>query len=382
MIDPARLRRTCFDLVSVVSPTGDTLEVAELYARQLTEAGMDVDINRDFPQTPTIVATLAGNRPGPRIVLNGHLDTVPIAHEAPRLADGGATIYGRGSADMKGAMACAGEVARILKAGGADFPGEVVVVAIGLHEAPLGRGEDLIHLLRERGFKADAAIVLECGRHNLPLAHMGSATFEITISRPGIPTHELQTEPGMPHPLLAAGRIIAAIGARAEELKATDHELVGYETYFIGEVHGGDFYNRFPTTCRLVGTRRWAPGERFDAVEEEFEGLLAELARETGCRIDLDLRIVRDSYQLDRGHPLVTALRSAYEEVAGAELPIIGMKTVADAAIWTNDGGIPAVYHGPVGEGAHADVEYMPVAEMEKATAVYLATLRNLWAAS
>ena len=139
---------------------------------------------------------------------------------------------------------------------------------------------------------------------------------------------------------------------------------------------------RAATTCRIVGIRRWAPGETFDAVEEEFAGLLAELAEKTGCRIDLDLRVVRESYRMDRGHPLVTALRDAYAEVAGTELPIVGMKTVADAAIWTNDGGIPCVYHGPVGEGAHADIEYMPVVEMERATAVYLATLRRLWASS
>ena len=33
---------------------------------------------------------------------------------------------------------------------------------------------------------------------------MGQATLEITIARPGIVTHELETEAGMPHPILAA----------------------------------------------------------------------------------------------------------------------------------------------------------------------------------
>ena len=64
-------------------------------------------------------------------------------------------------------------------------------------------------------------------------------------------------------------------------------------------MHGGDFYNRFPTTCRLVGTRRWAPGNSLAAVEAEFRALLAQVAEETGCAIELDLRLVREAYEID-----------------------------------------------------------------------------------
>ena len=54
------------------------------------------------------------------------------------------------------------------------------------------------------------------------------------------------------------------------------------------------------------------------------------------------------------------------------------MKVVADAAIFAA-AGIPTVYHGPVGSGAHADVEYMEVPELVRATEVYLALLRRLF---
>jgi acetylornithine deacetylase/succinyl-diaminopimelate desuccinylase-like protein len=64
--------------------------------------------------------------------------------------------------------------------------------------------------------------------------------------------------------------------------------------------------------------------------------------------------------------------------VTGNTLEPVGRKVVADAAIWQAVGGIPTVYHGPVGSGAHADVELMPVAELVRATEVYLALLRRL----
>lgn len=372
-VDAARLRDLTLELVEVESPTGDTADVARLYARRLQEIGMEVELLTDaFPATPTVVGRLRGATPGPTIVLNGHLDTVPIPHEAPRIENG--SIYGRGSADMKGACAAAAEAVRVL--GEAPFAGEVVIVAIGLHEAPGGRGEDLKHLLAS-GFQADMAVVCELSGHNVAIAHMGQATAEITVSRPGMPTHELQTPKGTPHPLLAAARVVEAIRARNDELSANEHPLVGAETYFVGEVHGGDFYNRFPTTCRIVGTRRWMPGNTLEAVDAEYRELLAGVAAETGCEIELDLKLVRGAYEIDPEHPLLQALQASYRDVTGKELEPVGIKVVADGALFAA-AGIPTVYHGPVGSGAHADVEYMTVDELVRAAEVYVALLKRL----
>jgi acetylornithine deacetylase/succinyl-diaminopimelate desuccinylase-like protein len=376
-VDADRLRDLTLELVEVESPTGDTAEVSRLYGRRLEEYGLDVELLDDvFPATPIVIGRLRGGEPGPTVVLNGHLDTVPIPHDPPRLD--GDTIYGRGTADMKGALACAAEAARVLAQRG-SFPGELVIVAIGLHEAPDGRGEDLTYLLGEGGFTADLGVVCELGGPTLPVAHPGCATFAITISRDGMVTHELQTPAGTPNPNLVAARVAEAIRARTEELAADEHEWVGPETYFVGELHGGDFYNRHPVECRLVGTRRWTPGNTFAKVEEDFRALLAPIATESGCAIDLDLRLVRGAYEIDPEHRLAVALRAGYRDVTGKALPLTGVKLVADGAMF-NAAGIPTVYHGPMGTGAHGDVESIEVAELVRATKVYLALLERLWA--
>jgi len=182
--------------------------------------------------------------------------------------------------------------------------------------------------------------------------------------------------------VLVAARVIEAVRARNQELSAAQHPWVGAETYFFGEVHGGDFYNRHPATCRLVGTRRWAPGNTLDAVQAEYDALVAPIAAESGCAIDVRLKLVRDAYSIDPEHPLAVALREGYEEVTGEPLASTGVKVVADGAIFQAVGRIPTVYHGPRGEGAHADVESIAVDELVRSARIYLATLERLWAAA
>ena len=222
---------------------------------------------------------------------------------------------------MKGAAVGALEAARLLA--GQSFAGELAMIAIGLHEAPGGRPERTSTWLLGEGRLPGPtlAVVCELSGHDVAVAHMGQATVEITITRPGTPTHELLTPEGSAAPLLARPRGLVVDDPRVsrEELAAIEHPWVGAETYFVGEVHGGDFYNRFPSSCRIVGTRRWAPGNTLEAVEAEYRSLLDRIAAETGCTIELDLKLVRDAYSIEQAIiPLLArAAGRPYLEVTG-----------------------------------------------------------------
>ena len=85
-VNAERLRDRTLALVEVESPTGDTADAARLYAGWCEELGLEVELLDDvFPATPTVVARLKGGEPGPSVVLNAHLDTVPIPHDPPRI---------------------------------------------------------------------------------------------------------------------------------------------------------------------------------------------------------------------------------------------------------------------------------------------------------
>ena len=54
---------------------------------------MEVELlDERFPATPIVIRRLRGGEPGPTVVLNGHLETVPIPHEPPRVDGDPSTV--------------------------------------------------------------------------------------------------------------------------------------------------------------------------------------------------------------------------------------------------------------------------------------------------
>lgn len=376
-VDAGRLKDLALDLAAIASPTGHSRAVALVYAQRLRDCGLDTRVHHTFPSSPSVVGRLPGVGGGPTLQFAGHLDTVPIPHAAPAYRDG--VLYGRGVADMKGGLAAMAEAARIVRQNGVALKGDMLLTAFGLHEAPGGYGEGLSALIR-RGVYGDAAIVCETIGHCLPVAGKGMGIFEFTVRRAGGSIHELSRPTGEPNPIIYAARLVARLEERAAELAARTLPLLGHETIFVGMVQSGDFYNRLPASARIVGTRRHTPDKTFADVRNELGALAAAVQSEdaTGrISIELAFQPVRESFQLDPAEPLVALVRQAHVDLCGAELPLVGMATVADAPILIREAGIPAVYYGPWSDRAHADEEYIPLDELVQATKMYiLAALR------
>jgi acetylornithine deacetylase/succinyl-diaminopimelate desuccinylase-like protein len=265
------------------------------------------------------------------------------------------------------------EAARVIVESGVRLKGDLLLVAHGLHEAPDGHGEDLLDLVR-RGVKGDAVIITELASDTLPIVGLGQAAFDFTITRAGESSHELLTPPGTPHPILAAVRLVNLIQARHAELAKIPIPYVGPESFFVGIFQGGDFYNRWTNACKVVGTRRYGPENSYANVLAELRAMAAQVERETGAQVALNLIPVRDGFRVAENEALVVALRGVYREVTGRELPLVGSRMVGDAAIFTKEGKVPALYHGPGGTGAHADLESVPIAELVRAAKVYVLT--------
>lgn len=157
-VDGRRLADVLWSLVQLPSPTGRERRAAMAFAEMLAAAGAVVVLDEGIPESPNVIGRLRGLQPGPTFQLAGHLDHIDVAHQPPERD--GESICGRGAADMKGGLASIIEAVRVLAEGGSDFPGEVLVTAWGLHEAPTGDSSGLLNLIRRR-VVGDAALVAE-----------------------------------------------------------------------------------------------------------------------------------------------------------------------------------------------------------------------------
>ncbi|HZS87049.1 MAG TPA: M20/M25/M40 family metallo-hydrolase [Chloroflexota bacterium] len=373
-ISPARLLQTTYDFVSVASPTGDERAFSLAYAGYLRSIGLDVEMDEEFPDSPSVIARLRGRREHPLLQFDGHTDTIPTPHAAPSLDLGAGIVRGRGTADMKGGLAAVAEALRAVRAVDVALEGSVLVTAHGMHEAPLGDQRTIRSLIR-KGIKGDAAIVAEIGENFLTLAAKGMALFTIDISREGEPMHELEAPAALPHPLWAAGRLLALLDERRRELARQDLPLVGPETLFVGEVHGGDFYNRVPTTARVVGTRRFVAPRTFDDIEAEFASFCRTVEQETGTTVRCHLKHVGYPFSISADEPIVRCVRQAYRSATGQDLPTRGINMVGNASDLVGLGGVPAVYHGVNQSTAHSDDEYVVAGDLVRAARVYAASL-------
>jgi acetylornithine deacetylase len=338
------------------SGEGPAAEVVAAWAR---EAGLEVEVDEVQPGRPNVVVTSRGTGRGRALMLNGHLDTVSAGGmERPFEARiEGEQLYGRGSYDMKGAIAAA--LVAAARARDEGLPGDVVVACVIDEEYGSLGTERLV----ER-WNADAAIVCEPTDERIRIAHKGFAGFEIEM--PGRAAHGSRADLGV-DAIAAMGPVLTRLGELSDRLsREQGHPLLGPGSIHASLIEGGQEYSSYPARCLVTGERRLIPGESEADVVAELEALVA------GTAASFRLTFGRGPFEIpaDQGLPELVAA------AAGAD-GFHGIAFWTDAALLAG-AGIPTVLYGPAGEGAHADVEWVDLASLERCCDAYLAVARAL----
>jgi acetylornithine deacetylase/succinyl-diaminopimelate desuccinylase-like protein len=109
-IDEAYCRRLLEEMVSIPSVVNEEKELAEYVASELEALGLRPKLQMVEEDRPNVVALWSSGRPGPMLMLNGHLDTVPVCEGwstdpfKPIVKEDRSD--GLGALDMKGGLAC------------------------------------------------------------------------------------------------------------------------------------------------------------------------------------------------------------------------------------------------------------------------------------
>jgi acetylornithine deacetylase/succinyl-diaminopimelate desuccinylase-like protein len=373
LINRERLVSTVVELVKIRSITGDAGAVLNRLGEMLAAEGFKVERPAGgHPTAPAVAVRLDSGKPGRTLQFNGHLDTVHLPFVPPEVQND--RITGSGSCDMKGGTAAAVEALRILRDSGALTAGSVLFTAHELHEAPWGDGRQLEALIHE-GYAGDAVLIPEYLNAVIPVVGRGLATWKVTIRREGPPIHEVMRPAHEPSVIDAAAELIARLRQFSGYLAAKSDPEAGHETVFIGQVHAGEIFNQYPQECRLEGTRRWLPGARPQEVEQEFSGLVEQVAKRTKTTINVDFQIVRDGFRLDRDDPLVASFQDAHAAATGGRAVPFGAKPFCDDCnTFRAVGSVPGITHGPNAGGAHTLNEWVSIDDLVRIAHLYALT--------
>jgi acetylornithine deacetylase len=339
-------------------------QVARALCAILTEWGFRAELREAAPGRPNVVATV-GRPGGRRLMFNGHLDVVGVdgmTHAPFDAAERDGRIYGRGSCDMKAGIAAMCAAA----ARAADsIDGEIVIAAVADEEFESIGTQALV----DSGVRADAAIVTEPTRLCIMPAHLGFVWIDAEFH--GRAAHGSRWDLGV-DAIRHAGLFLAEMDRfDREELPTRRHPLLGRPSVHASLIEGGTGMSTYPEYCRVRIERRTIPGETADQSVDELRALRREGRSEfraTFSQLPSDVAV---------DAPIVRALEDALGET-GEEVRVEGMTAWTDAAL-LNAAGIPAICFGPGDiRLAHAAEEYVPVGEIERATAV-LERLARQW---
>ncbi len=359
-IDPEPIAATTLDLLRIWSPPGHEAGMADRMASELSDAGARVRLDREFPNSPSVIAEL-GAGDGPTIQWHGHLDAIDVEHTPPERRDD--LLVGRGAADMKGPDAAMVAAIRLLRAHGMPERGRVLVTLHGMHESG---GNEPLHALIARGIHGDAVITGELGGGTeLPIAGLGLTFWDIVIDRPGMSVHETVAEPGTIDPV-EVGRLLHAELAGLRERLAAAPLADPKPSLFVGKFVSGDYPNRLPVRADLAGTRRHDETSDLAAVAAELEALVDGVRRRTGAAIELRAVPIAESFSFDPDERIVGAMLDAHRDLFGGELRLVRAKVATNAVHFVREAGIPAVGYGPDPITNHSDHEQLAISELSR----------------
>jgi len=231
------------------------LELIDYAAEWLEQRGAHIKIWKNAEGTKAnCFATIGPDKPG-GVILSGHSDVVPVAGQdwstdPFRLCEKEGRLYGRGTCDMKGFVACALAMA-------SDFAGtnlrRPLHIALTYDEETgcLG-GQQLVKDLAASGFSPSACIVGEPTSMRIIEGHKGC--YEYTTYFSGLATHGSLTHQGV-NAIENAVRYITRLMELRDTLQNTSPEGAPfsppYTTLQIGRINGGVSRNTIAGECSV-----------------------------------------------------------------------------------------------------------------------------------
>ena len=325
------------DLVNIESVSGNEQRIADAVESALR--GLDhLEVQR-FGHT-VVARTHQGH--DERVVIAGHIDTVPLNDNLPARRDDVA-LHGLGTCDMKGGVAVALRIAATMPVTNRDL----TFLFYECEEVEAERnGLQLLAQSNPDLLQADFAILMEPSDGVVEAGCQG--TLRVDVTTRGVRAHSARSWTGV-NAIHGAGEVLARLNAYEPRRPVIDgleyHE--GLNAVFVS---GGVAGNVLPDECTVSVNFRFAPDRSVDEayahMQEVFDGFEIELS---------------DAAPAAMPGLSVPAAAAFIEAVGGRANPKFGWTDVARFSGL----GIPAVNFGPGDPHlAHKQDEFVPLEQI------------------
>ena len=385
----AELVEFCQRLVRTKSYSGQEAEVASVLADEMRALGYDEVV---VDRYGSVIGTIEGNRPGPTVLFDGHIDTVPAENAEKwayppfeaRIADG--RIYGRGTSDMKGADAAFTKaVAWFAADHNRDFAGRICVAGVVQEECFEGVASRSVSEI----CKPDFVIIGESSLCNLKVGQRGRA--EIKIETRGVPAHSANPEKGVNAVYKMCG-VIEAV----RRIVPGEHPVLGKGILELVDIKSEPYPGAsvVPEFCSATYDRRLLVGDTPDSVLASVQSALADLvAKDDELQVNAHFTEAEDvcytgeriaaerffpGWLFDASADWSQAIKAKLEE-KGFSPEITQYNFCTNGSHYAGEAGIRTVGLGPSREDlAHTVDEYIEISELTKVADCYYAVLEAL----
>jgi len=373
-------------LIRAQSLSGQEREAAQILKDTMIALGYDEVWIDPYG---SVVGKVKGSGGGPSVLFDGHIDTVPVADPGKwtrdpfggEIADG--RMYGRGTSDMKAAVAAAvlavGAIAREAARTGVRPKGDLYVSGTVFEEvfegAALGKVLETV--------RPDLVVIMEATGLKLNIGQRGRA--EVTIAAHGRSAHSSNPDFGA-NAVYAMMPVISAIRA----MQPAEHAVLGRGISVVTDIISSPYPGAsvVPDRCAITIDRRLLIGEDPASVIAEYESLLPADGRyevgiaraERQCYTGAVLGGERffPAWLMPEDDPWVGLALEALRGI-GQEPELGVYRFCTNGSFSAGTAGIPTIGYGPSYEHlAHIVDEYIELDQLERAAEGYLAIARRI----
>ena len=366
------------ELISIPSPSYEESKISEIIGCRMREYGFDTVV---IDSLSSVMAIIKGRENGRSLLLNGHIDHVPIGEMTDpysgRIMDGlefgveGEVVYGRASCDMKAAVASMIIAGRMLKELGIHLKGDFKVAAVSQEEVG---GAGTVATIIDNQFLGDLVIIGEATNMGVYLGHRGSMKFSVVVK--GRSCHASAPERGV-NALYKAVKMIQKI---QDELipRLPDHPIYGRVSLVVTQIEvSPKALNVVPEECRFYIDCRNHPAFTSQLLYNELRKIIRDLHREDA---DFQATVIPNPiinektftgfYTDPEQYPVVSEIIQTVKE--SYDEPKVGVWSFAtDGRIYSRLG-IPVIGFGPGEEKfAHTQQDHVKINDFLDSIKVY-----------